>query len=403
MAELVLGKLTNLVALVLPPDRVLEITPMAVAAAGLDRDDVVGRPLAQAPLWLARSDGDQVALLLSRAARGTATSGTVRTVVRTGAESGAMHVSVRPLRGADGHVALLLVEGHPDSGAAGDAPQDPEDAVARQVERVYEQRHRLVADLSHDLRAPLLSIVARAARLTDAATSDGMRREMTELRATALYALKQIEELRDVVALEHRRTTVLLQDADVVEVVGGILAQFEPLAAELGTSLVVRSPASLMVRVDEDKLSSIVSNLVANAVRYAPGGTVRVQLEVAGDQLRLEVADSGQGIPLEDRVHAFQRSWRAATTRRHFKHGHGIGLSIVREMVGLQGGSVEIDSAPEGGASVVVCLPLILPSGDPPRRTLEQLAASEFTTELVLAALHADLAREADRAPPSDG
>jgi signal transduction histidine kinase len=105
---------------------------------------------------------------------------------------------------------------------------------------------------------------------------------------------------------------------------------------------------------DEEKLVSIVSNLVANAIRHAPlGGVVRCSLSRVPGHLLLQVADDGPGVAPDQRGVIFERYRRGA-----YSTGTGLGLAIVGEIVGLHGGTVVVGDAPEGGALFTVELPL---------------------------------------------
>src|SRR6185295_18277176 len=125
--------------------------------------------------------------------------------------------------------------------------------------------------------------------------------------------------------------------------------------------------------------SRVISNLLANALRFAPpGGVARVSLAEAGDTARLEVADSGVGVPPEQRQVLFER-FRTADNG-HGRAGTGLGLAIVAEFVQLHGGTVEIDEAPEGGAQFTVVLPREPAASEPaPVRLSQQLAAARRT------------------------
>ena len=90
----------------------------------------------------------------------------------------------------------------------------------------------------------------------------------------------------------------------------------------------------------------IVTNLVANAIKYTNSGSIEVRLRAEGTDVRLEVADTGVGIPEEDLPFVFDQFRRARTPRARTQEGTGLGLAIVRELVNLHGGTVEVESTP---------------------------------------------------------
>jgi two-component system sensor histidine kinase GlrK len=119
---------------------------------------------------------------------------------------------------------------------------------------------------------------------------------------------------------------------------------------------------------DRGKIRLILENLVSNAVKYSPkGGTIHLQARTAGSQLVLDVADSGPGIPLEDRGHVFEAFYTGRAARSTAVKGTGIGLSVVLEFVAAHGGTVQIVDGQFPGAHFRITMPLRATSGDRPR------------------------------------
>ena len=118
----------------------------------------------------------------------------------------------------------------------------------------------------------------------------------------------------------------------------------------------------------EDALRILLANLVDNALRYTPpGGSVDVRVAPDGDQARIEVADSGPGIPEEERERVFDRFYRG---RQAPGGGSGLGLAIVRQIVALHGGSIALDKSPSGGLLVSARFPAnASPAASPARRS----------------------------------
>jgi signal transduction histidine kinase len=147
---------------------------------------------------------------------------------------------------------------------------------------------------------------------------------------------------------------------DLKPVVEEGLELVKPLADEQGVALKARLE-SAAVAGDAGRLGQVVTNLLSNAVQYnRPGGTVRVRLESSGDDVMLEAADTGCGIPEEDRPHIFERFYRVDKARTRASGGHGLGLAISKGVVDAHGGTVGFDSAPGRGSTFRVRLP---PSG----------------------------------------
>src|SRR5262249_29628179 len=139
-----------------------------------------------------------------------------------------------------------------------------------------------------------------------------------------------------------------------------VAESFEPLAVDRNVELAVAAPDALPARFDVERLSRIVSNLLANAIRHAPpAGSVVCTLTEGDDRAILQVADSGPGVPVEHRDRVFGR-FRSGLIGdgRSSGAGAGLGLAIVREFVELHGGEVSLGDAPQGGALFTVTLPL---------------------------------------------
>ena len=117
-----------------------------------------------------------------------------------------------------------------------------------------------------------------------------------------------------------------------------------------------------IVSVDRNALRQILLNLLDNAAKYGPSSqTITVGSQIVGDRARIWVEDEGPGIPREDRVRVWEPYVRLNRDAESSTGGSGIGLSVVRELVVLHGGRTRAESAPGGGARVVVELPLVQP------------------------------------------
>jgi two-component sensor histidine kinase len=267
-------------------------------------------------------------------------------------------------------------------------------ALTERLARVHDYRERLLGELSHDLRAPMQVVVTRAEQVLAGDPADDLRAQVANIRLAALSALEQINDMLEQVKADHGEARLSLVDADLARAVRTVSESFHPLAADREISLTVDAPDALTARVDVERVSRIVSNLLANAIRHAPpGGQVRVTLSAGDGAAALEVADSGPGVPEEHRDGVFGR-YRSGLhgDGRAAGAGAGLGLAIVREFVELHGGEVTLGEAPEGGALFTVRLPLRPPDGPVVTPTLAQHAAAAQRTEYVRSSLEAELA-----------
>jgi signal transduction histidine kinase len=386
MAQVALAKATSFIALLRADGRLLDVTDAPLTSAGLDRHEVIGHLLWQTP-WCRHSEDVQADLrrAVELAADGRLSRLDVELMMGSGGTvSETVDLVLRPLRGADGRVAFIVGEGRQVSDR-----KRAEERIARQnaelsvltdrLARIHHFRERLLAELSHDLRAPLQIVLTRAERLRRNRRGRALDAETQGIRLAALDALEQVDAMLEQVRRDHGEARLSLVDDDLGMIVRSVAEQFDALANERQITLVVDVPDMLQSRFDPERMSRVISNLLANALRFAPpGGVARVSLKDAGDSALLEVADSGVGVPEEQRAVLFER-FRTADNG-HGRSGTGLGLAIVREFVQLHGGTVEIGEAPEGGALFTVVLPREPAAADAaPIRLSQQLAAARRT------------------------
>jgi PAS domain S-box-containing protein/diguanylate cyclase (GGDEF)-like protein len=221
-----------------------------------------------------------------------------------------------------------------------------------------DQRRELLAGVGHELKTPLSIVLGLCGRLLATELGDGQAQDVERVRANAYVLLKRVEELLQVSRLDGGHLELELRDVDVARLVRASCEGFASVAELRRQRLVVEAPDELGAHVDEEKLLSVVSNLLANALKHAPqGGIVRCAVAASGDRLRIEVADNGPGVADGMRKEIFER-YRQGAGSASRPGGTGLGLAIVRDLVSLHGGMVTLTDAPEGGALFAVDLPL---------------------------------------------
>lgn len=206
-------------------------------------------------------------------------------------------------------------------------------------------------ELAHDLRMPLQLILSSARMLAmalDDPSLDG-RAYADMLMASVRQTQSLLEAaLDDRAAVDAPR----LRNADLVAVARGLCRSCRAYADEHGVALRFQSnAASLMMGLDEDALSRVLLNLIANALRFTPaGGKIRVTLAARGDAVEITVADTGAGIPAERQPWAFLHG--------ETDGGHGHGLPIARELARRMGGDLTLRSKSGAGSAFTLRLPV---------------------------------------------
>jgi signal transduction histidine kinase len=230
--------------------------------------------------------------------------------------------------------------------------------LLRREAQLARTRANFVSGVSHELRTPLAQIRMFAEMLLlGRVRNDADRRRSLEIIDTEARRLSHlVENVLQVARSEHGHTRVNPTVMSVAPVVRECVETFSVLAQARGIDFRMELQDDLIAPLDSAALRQIVLNLLDNAAKYGPDGQrVVVGVALYDDTARLWVDDEGQGIPARDRERVFDPFYRA----RDAQHttGSGIGLSVVRELVVLHGGSTWIEDAPDAGTRVVVQFP----------------------------------------------
>ncbi len=229
-------------------------------------------------------------------------------------------------------------------------------------------KSQFFANVSHELRTPLMLILEPGRKLlASTGPQEPAHADLELIVRNAQILLRHVNNLLDAARLEAGAVQPNYTQVDVAEHVRLGTSFFESLAADRDIDFSVHSDQPVTAALDPEHLQQILVNLVSNAFKFTqPGGTVRCSVSAgAGDRVTIEVADSGPGIPLEQRTAVFDRFRQVEGGPTRVIGGTGLGLSIVRDLVGLHRGRVTITDAPEGGALVIVDLPRAAPAGLP--------------------------------------
>jgi signal transduction histidine kinase len=225
--------------------------------------------------------------------------------------------------------------------------------VLEEERRIYEaERATMLSNIGHDLRTPLAALQAAIEALADGVAPDpdrylrSMRHDVVALASLVddLFLLSRIESGR----LELPRTAV-----DLTEIAEEAVEALLPAAEARGIVLDLRAPAPVLVRGNPNALARVIRNLVDNAIRHAPtGSVVIVEAGLSGPVVR--VVDEGPGFPQDFRQHAFDRFSRADASRTRTTGGAGLGLAIARGLVEAHGGTIWIEDAPGGRVAFAI-------------------------------------------------
>jgi signal transduction histidine kinase len=234
------------------------------------------------------------------------------------------------------------------------------DEKSAELRAASEAKSRFLANVSHELRAPVTAIMGLGRLLTDSG-SDPLTEEQAQqiglIRSSASDLLALVNDLLDLAKAEAGRLEPAWEQVDLRVVFGQLRGTLRALATRPEVRLVVRDPPpGSTLRSDEALLSRILRNLLHNGLKFTERGEVRMSAERAGDRWRLSVADTGAGIPAELHDRIFEEFYQVPGSRQ--AAGTGLGLPYARRLATLLGGSLELTSEPGRGSTFVVDLPV---------------------------------------------
>ena len=224
-----------------------------------------------------------------------------------------------------------------------------------EAERASRMKDDFLANLSHELRTPLNAIVGWTQVLRRRAMDDAeIRQGLETIERNARVQAQLIEDLLDMSRITSGKVRLDVQPVDPVSFIEAAVEAVRPAADARSIRLEkILDPAAGPISGDPQRLQQVIWNLLSNAIKFTPrDGKVQVLLERVHSQVEISVADTGIGITPAFLAHAFERFRQAdaSSARRH--GGLGLGLSIVKQLVELHGGTVRVKSLGEGAGTV---------------------------------------------------
>ncbi len=292
---------------------------------------------------------------------------------------------------------------------------EQERSLVRRLQQVDKLKDEFLANTSHELRTPLNGIIGLAESLADGAGGDLPAQAQKSLRliiASGHRLSTLVNDILDFAKLKNQGINLHRKPLDLRVLVDVVLTLSRPLVGDKSLQLNNLVASGLpAVYADEDRLLQILHNLIGNAVKFTHEGRVDVRADVEGDQLRVQISDTGIGIPAEQLSNIFQAFHQVDGRAERDYGGTGLGLSITRQLVELHGGAISVESTLGQGSTFTMLLPLAveLPAqnsllqGDEPERAL--LAADSESSLIGMDApeLRAESATSNDERPQAEG
>ncbi len=252
------------------------------------------------------------------------------------------------------------------------AVRDREAALA-EAERL---KREFVGSVSYELRTPLTTIIGYSELLERSAEglTERGKGHVAAVRAAATHLARSINNVLDMAEIDAGEMALDVEDVDVAELLADAAQRWGGAAEAEGIAIAVAVEAdSGLIRGDSRRLGQVLDHLAQNAIRHTPaGGSVTFAAERALGEIRLQVADTGRGIPFHVQAHIFDRFGGPA------RGGPGLGLALVKAIVELHGGWVALESEPNAGAAFTCHLPEAAPGLRRPARAV--LTQRRFTS-----------------------
>jgi signal transduction histidine kinase/ligand-binding sensor domain-containing protein/DNA-binding response OmpR family regulator len=243
--------------------------------------------------------------------------------------------------------------------------------LKEQAERLKEMdkvKSRFFANISHEFRTPLTLIMGPLEQMLSYSNDESQKKRINLMLRNSQRLLRLINQLLELSKFESGKVKLRASLQNVVPLLKGVLANFEPLADQNELEFLFQSKENdISLYIDTEKLEDIITNLVINAVKFTPpGGKITVAAEHVQTQdevfphgfLRLSISDTGTGIPREQLSHIFDRFYQTDSTHENRQKGSGIGLALVKELVQLHHGKIDVYSREGKGTEFIIKLHL---------------------------------------------
>lgn len=229
-------------------------------------------------------------------------------------------------------------------------------ASAESAKSRYQQAFHFVA---HEMRTPLTAIQGSSELISRYNLPEEKRKQIGQMiNAESKRLARMITTFLDVERLNAGQAEMTTTDVDTGDLIGACVARASGLADAKAIRIEWDGSPGLTIRADRELFEYAVYNLLTNAIKYSPReSTVRISARRDGDSVLISVSDQGIGMTKDEVKRLFQKFYRTERAEKSGIQGTGIGLSIVKEIVTLHGGSITVESAPEQGSTFTVILP----------------------------------------------
>lgn len=233
----------------------------------------------------------------------------------------------------------------------------------RQLMQAQTAEHKLqfFTDISHEIRTPLTMILSPLESLRDKTRDKESLHTIDVMRQNGRRILRLIDQIMDLRRLDNNRMSLEVKPTAIRDFINNITGAFANIAEkqEIDYSVTFSDDLPDSIPLDADKVDKVVFNVLSNAFKFTPqGGKISLSVSVEGKMMAIRVADSGPGIPPENRDSVFNRFFQVKDASPASAPGTGIGLHLARKMTGLHHGSITIEDSSSQGSVFLILLPI---------------------------------------------
>lgn len=230
--------------------------------------------------------------------------------------------------------------------------------LASKLEEQENLRKRLTTDISHELRTPLTNVQTHLEAMIDGIWELNTER-LNSVNEEVIRLTNLVNQLKNLAKFDSEKSKLNLTEINIEKLIKNIVYNNQGCALEKNINIVFNLE-SVNTYLDKDKISQVIVNLLSNAIRYTnAGGNIYINAYKEKESIKIHFKDEGVGIPKESLNHIFERFYRVDESRSKDTGGIGVGLTIVKSIVDLHKGKIEVKSKQNEGSEFIITLPII--------------------------------------------
>lgn len=233
----------------------------------------------------------------------------------------------------------------------------------RKIKEVDQMKDEFIAMASHELRTPITAVKGYLAMILDGSLGNvtaKIKEALEKVMASSNRLGSLVEDLLDVSRIEQGRIQIEAKPLVVTPIIQSVVDELSVTANEKNLKLTFASTATIpKIFIDSDRLKQILINLIGNAIKYTPKGSVNVACQVKDNDVEIKIKDTGIGMSPEVQKHLFEKFFRAKSDKAKSIQGTGLGLWITKQLVELMQGKMHVESMEGTGTRIAVYFPIL--------------------------------------------